>query len=142
MTVRIKRLRDNAVLPTYGSACAAGADLYVPTGDPVDIPAHTTVMIPLGFAIEIPDGYCGLVMARSGIATKRGLAPANKVGLVDSDYRGEVCVAVSCVAEPMSICLRPKLWAFRALKGCSTSNMLAISPLADMPNSASAQELG
>jgi len=94
MKVSIKRLTENAVLPTYATPFAAGADLYVQNGEDVKIPAKSTVKIPLGFSLEIPDGYVGLIYARSGIATKRGLAPANKVGVVDSDYRGEIIVAL------------------------------------------------
>ncbi|MCQ2414316.1 MAG: dUTP diphosphatase [Clostridia bacterium] len=94
MTVRFKKHSDLATVPTYGTACAAGADLYAATDKDTVIPPHETVMIPLGFSIEIPDGYCGLIFARSGIASKRGLAPANKVGVVDSDYRGECMVAL------------------------------------------------
>lgn len=94
MTVRIKRLNEKAKIPTYGTDFSAGADLYNMEGNDVVIGAHETVMIPLGFAIEIPDGYAGLVFARSGLASKRGIAPANKVGVVDSDYRGECMVAL------------------------------------------------
>lgn len=94
MTVRIKKLNDKAKIPTYGTDFSAGADLYNIEGNEVTVGAHETVMIPLGFAIEIPDGYAGLVFARSGLASKRGLAPANKVGVVDSDYRGECMVAL------------------------------------------------
>ena len=94
MTVRIKKLCDKAKIPTYGTDFSAGADLYNMEGNDVVIGAHETVMIPLGFAIEIPEGYAGLVFARSGLASKRGIAPANKVGVVDSDYRGECMVAL------------------------------------------------
>ena len=92
MTVRIKRLRESAILPTRGTDFAAGADLYA--AEAAEIPPHQTVMIPFGFAAEIPEGYVGLLFARSGIATKRGLAPANKVGVIDSDYRGEFMVGL------------------------------------------------
>lgn len=94
MKTAVKRLSENAVLPTYATPFAAGADLYVQKGADVTIPAHGTVKIPLGFSLEIPEGYAGFIYARSGIATKRGLAPANKVGVVDSDYRGEIIVAL------------------------------------------------
>lgn len=92
--VRIKKLRENAVVPTYGSEFAAGADLYAAIEDAVTIEANETKLIPTGLAMEIPTGYAGLVYARSGLASKRGLAPANKVGVIDSDYRGEVMVAL------------------------------------------------
>ena len=91
--VNIKKLREGAVVPTYGSEYAAGADLYACTDGAV-IKPHETVVIPTGIAIELPLGYAGLIYARSGLATKKGLAPANKVGVVDCDYRGEVMVAL------------------------------------------------
>ena len=93
--VKVKKLREGAVIPTYGSSCAAGADLYacIDTDTAVILP-HETKLIPTGISLEIPEGYGGFIYARSGIATKRGLAPANKVGVVDSDYRGEVMVAL------------------------------------------------
>ena len=94
MKVNIKKLKENAILPTYGSSAAAGADLYACNEEKIIIPAHKTVLVPTGLSMEIPEGYAGLIYARSGIATKRGLAPANKVGVVDSDYRGEVMVAL------------------------------------------------
>lgn len=93
-TVRIKKLHPEAILPTYGSECAAGADLYALLEEELVIPPGETVMIHTGLAAEIPEGYVGLVYARSGLASKRGLAPANKVGVVDSDYRGEWMVAL------------------------------------------------
>lgn len=92
--VRIKKLRENAVVPTYGSEFAAGADLYAAIDEAVTINPNETKLIPTGLAMEIPTGYAGLVYARSGLASKRGLAPANKVGVIDSDYRGEVMVAL------------------------------------------------
>ena len=93
-TVRVKKLRENAMLPTYGSQWAAGADLYACLEEPVTIEPHKTVFVPTGIAMEVPAGYAGLIYARSSMGAKRGLAPANKVGVVDSDYRGEVMVAL------------------------------------------------
>lgn len=93
-TVRVKKLNENAILPTYGSECAAGADLYACNTQEIIIKSGETVMIHTGIALEIPTGFAGLIYARSGIATKRGLAPANKVGVIDSDYRGEIMVAL------------------------------------------------
>ena len=92
--VNIKKLNERAVVPSYGSEFSAGADLYACTDGTVEIQPHTTVVIPTGIAIELPVGHAGLIYARSGLATKKGLAPANKVGVVDSDYRGEVKVAL------------------------------------------------
>lgn len=92
--IRVKLLRQGAKLPTYGSAGAAGADLYACLGEPVTILPGETVFLPTGIALEVPQGCAGLVYARSGMACKRGLAPANKVGVVDSDYRGEINVVL------------------------------------------------
>ncbi len=92
--VNIKKLNKNATVPTYGSQFSAGADLYACNEEPIVIKPHQTVLVKTGIALEIPEGYAGLIYARSGIASKRGLAPANKVGVVDSDYRGEVMVAL------------------------------------------------
>ena len=94
MNVKIKKLNENAVIPTYGTEYSAGADLYALTDAALTIPPHSTVMLSTGISIEIPVGYCGLIFARSGLASKRGLAPANKVGVIDADYRGEVKVAL------------------------------------------------
>ncbi len=92
--VKIKKTDDRAVIPTYGSAGAAGADLYALLDTPLTIAPGETAMVHTGIAIELPEGYAGLVYPRSGLASKRGLAPANKVGVVDPDYRGEVMVAL------------------------------------------------
>ena len=95
MIVKVKKLDARAILPTYGSPQAAGADLYaLLEGESLTIAAGETVLIPTGLSVEIPEGYVGLIYARSGLATKKGLAPANKVGVVDADYRGEVKVAL------------------------------------------------
>lgn len=90
--VNFIKLKENAVKPTYGTEFSAGADLYACEGGPVTVKAGETVLFHTGIALEIPDGYAGLIYARSGIATKRGIAPANKVGVIDSDYRGEVMI--------------------------------------------------
>ena len=92
--VRVKILKEGAKLPTYGSAQAAGADLYACLQEPVTVGPGETVFVPTGIALEVPLGCAGLIYARSGMACKRGLAPANKVGVVDSDYRGEIIVAL------------------------------------------------
>ena len=104
--VNIKKLDERAVVPTYGSSYSAGADLYALLDDNLVINSGETVLVRTGIAMEIPIGFAGFIYARSGIATKRGLAPANKVGVVDSDYRGEIMVAlhnhssISQVIEP------------------------------------------
>ena len=92
--VAVKKLRENAVLPTYGSAFAAGADLYAAIEEELCILPGETKLVPTGLAMEIPFGYGGFIYARSGLASKRGLAPANKVGVIDADYRGEIMVAL------------------------------------------------
>ena len=93
-SVRVKLLKTGAKLPTYGTAEAAGADLYACLEESVLIAPGETVFVPTGIALEVPKHCAGLIYARSGLACKRGLAPANKVGVVDSDYRGEIMVAL------------------------------------------------
>ena len=92
--IAVKKLRENAILPTYGSENAVGADLYACLEEAVTIEPGKTVFIPTGLAMELPVGCAGLIYARSSLGTKRGLAPANKVGVVDPDYRGEFMVAL------------------------------------------------
>lgn len=92
--IRVKKLKEKAILPTYGSLEAAGADLYACLEASVVIGPGESIFVPTGLAMEIPKGYAGLIYARSGLACKRGLAPANKVGVVDSDYRGEFMVVL------------------------------------------------
>ena len=93
-SIPVKILREGAKLPTYGTEFAAGADLYACLEAPMTIAPGATAFVTTGIALEVPAGCAGLVYARSGIACKRGLAPANKVGVVDSDYRGEIMVAL------------------------------------------------
>ena len=103
-SMNIKKLNDKATVPTYGSACAAGADLYACEDNGVTIAPGKTVLVHTGIAMAIPEGYVGLVYARSGLASKRGLAPANKVGVIDSDYRGEIMVALhNHGSEPQTV---------------------------------------
>ncbi len=92
--VKIKKVSEDAKLPTYGTSFAAGADLYACSSEAISFEPGETKLIKTGLSLEIPEGYAGLIYARSGLATKRGLAPANKVGVVDSDYRGEVMVSL------------------------------------------------
>lgn len=103
MTVRIKRLNENAIIPTYGSEYSAGADLYALLDGAVEIKPHETTFIHTGISVEIPEGYCGLIFARSSMGAKRGLAPANKVGVIDADYRGEIMVALHNHSERIAI---------------------------------------
>ena len=92
--VEIKKLDERAIIPTYGTEFSAGADIYALLDEPVTIAPGETKLIHTGLAMAIPEGLVGLNFARSGMATKRGLAPANKVGVIDSDYRGELMVAL------------------------------------------------
>lgn len=92
--MKYKKLRPDAKTPVYGSQDAAGADLYACCDKEIPVPAGETVMIPTGIAVAIPRGYVGLVFARSSLGIKRGLAPANKVGVIDADYRGEIMVGL------------------------------------------------
>ncbi len=103
--IRVKKLHPAAKLPTYGSAEAAGADLYACLEEPVTVAPGESAWIPTGIALEVPKGCAGLIYARSGLACKRGLAPANKVGVVDSDYRGPVVVVLhNHGTEPQIVC--------------------------------------
>ena len=92
--VNIKKLDERAVIPTYGTEYSAGADLYAILDGDLTIKPNQTEFIKTGLAMEIPYGYVGLIYARSGLACKKGLAPANKVGVIDTDYRGEIMVAL------------------------------------------------
>lgn len=94
MKISIKRLTETAILPERGSAYAAGYDLFADLQESVLIQPHETKMIGTGLAMEIPEGYFGGIFARSGLSSKEGLRPANCVGVVDADYRGEVKVAL------------------------------------------------
>ena len=92
--VKVKILNKEAKIPVYQSSSAAGPDLYAAESQDITIGAGQTVLVKTGIAMEIPEGYVGLIFARSGLATKIGVAPANKVGVIDSDYRGEIMVAL------------------------------------------------
>lgn len=94
ITVSIKKLDEKAMLPTYGSEYSAGADLYALAEEELVFAPGETKLVHTGLAVELPEGYAGLIYARSGLALKRGLAPANKVGVIDADYRGEIMVAL------------------------------------------------
>lgn len=92
--VNFKKLDSRAFMPTYGSEFSAGADLYAVTDKDIVIESGKTVLIHTGLSMEIPVGFGGFIFARSGLASKKGLAPANKVGVIDADYRGEIMVAL------------------------------------------------
>ena len=102
--IKVKKLREGAILPTYGTPYSAGADLYACLEEAVTILPGETKKIPTGIAMELPVGTAGLIYARSSLGTKKGLAPANKVGVVDSDYRGEFLIFLhNHSAEPQII---------------------------------------
>lgn len=101
--IKTKKLNTNAIIPTQGSSQAAGYDLYACINNQIYIPAHQTRVIPTGIAVELPEGTFGGIYARSGLATKEGLRPANCVGVIDSDYRGEVMVALHNDTDTMKI---------------------------------------
>ena len=94
MKIKIKKLHKRAIIPTYGTEYSAGADLYALLELKIEIKPHETVFVHTGISVEIPEGYCGLIFARSSMGAKRGLAPANKVGVIDADYRGEIMVTL------------------------------------------------
>ena len=103
--IRVKKLKPDAKLPTYGSVEAAGADLYACIDEPITILPGEIGWVATGLSMEVPKGCAGLVYARSGLSVKRGLAPANKVGVIDSDYRGEVTVVLyNQSKEPQTVC--------------------------------------
>lgn len=101
--MKVKKLNEKAILPTYGSEFSAGADLYALTDENVAVNPGETVLVHTGLAMEIPVGYGGFIYARSGLATKKGLAPANKVGVIDADYRGEIMVALHNHSEKPAV---------------------------------------
>lgn len=92
--LKIKKLNDKAIIPTYGTKSSAGADLYAMIDSLIEIKPNESIIIPTGIAMDIPEDYVGLIYARSSLATKKGLAPANKVGVIDADYRGEIKVVL------------------------------------------------
>ena len=94
MKIEVKKLNDKAILPTYGTEFSAGADLYACLEEPVTVMPGEAYLVHTGLAMEIPAGYAGLIFARSGLAVKQGLAPSNKVGVIDADYRGEIMVSL------------------------------------------------
>lgn len=94
MTVNFKKLDPRATVPTYGTDYSGGADLRAILAEPITINSHDSAFFRTGLAVAIPEGYVGLIYARSGLACKKGLAPSNKVGVIDADYRGEIMVAL------------------------------------------------
>jgi dUTP pyrophosphatase len=104
MKIKVKKLKDNAKIPTRGSKYAAGYDLYACIDEEVTIAPHKTEKIGTGLSVAVPEGYFGAIFARSGLAAKEGIRPANCVGVADSDYRGEYIVALhNDTDEPRTI---------------------------------------
>ncbi len=92
--IKVKKLRENAVIPKIATSGSAAADLYASIEEPIKVPARGTALIPIGIAIALPEGYGAFIFARSGLGIKYGIAPRNCVGVIDSDYRGEICVGL------------------------------------------------
>ena len=129
--IHVKKVRENAELPTYGSVEAAGADLYACLETAVVIQPGETAWIPTGIALEVPKGCAGLIYARSSLGTKRGLAPANKVGVVDSDYRGEIQVVLyNHGAVPQTVAHGERIAQF-IITPVLTPQYMEVSQLAD-----------
>ena len=129
--VNIKKLDEKAQIPTYGSAYAAGADLYALCESDIEILPHQTVLVHTGISMEIPEGYGGFIFARSGLASKRNLAPANKVGVVDSDYRGEVMVALHNHGEVPQIISNGERIAQICIMPYAAANFIECDSLSD-----------
>lgn len=129
--VKIKKLNDNAILPTYGTEFSAGADLYACMDESVTLAPGETVLIKTGLAMEIPVGYAGLIYARSGLATKKGLAPANKVGVIDADYRGEIMVALHNHSTLAAVVESGERIAQMVITPFLTANFIAVNELED-----------
>lgn len=129
--IPVKKLNPKAILPTYGSEEAAGADLYACLESPVMIEPGKTVFIPTGIAMELPRGYAGLAYARSGLACKKDLAPANKVGVIDSDYRGEFMIALHNHGEQVRIIEHGERIAQLVITPVFTPGFTEVSELSD-----------
>ena len=129
--IPVKKLKPNAILPTYGSAEAAGADLYACLDTPVEIAPGKTAFIPTGIAMELPRGYAGLAYARSGLACKKDLAPANKVGVIDSDYRGEFMIALHNHGEQVRVIEHGERIAQLVITQVFTPGFTEVSELSD-----------
>ena len=129
--VKIKKLDSRAVIPSFGSEHAAGFDLYAVLDDNLSIEPGETYLVKTGLAMEIPVGYAGMIFARSGLASKKGLAPANKVGVVDSDYRGEVMVALhNHSLEKQVICSGERVAQMVIMPYCR-ANFVEVEELSD-----------
>ena len=131
MIIQVKKLREDAVLPTVGSKYAAGYDLYACLDAPVEIAPHTTVKVGTGLSIAVPEGWFGAIFARSGLATKQGLRPANCVGVCDSDYRGEYIIALHNDAETVRTVLPGDRIAQLVILPCASAEFVETDELSD-----------
>lgn len=131
LKIQIKKLDEKAILPTYGTPFSAGADLYALGVERIIIPPQQTVLIHTGLAFEIPEGYGGFVFARSGLATKKGLAPANKVGVIDSDYRGELMIPLHNNSTTPAVIEPGERVAQLVLLPCPQAEFLPVELLSD-----------
>ena len=129
--VEVKKLNENAKLPVYGTEFAAGADIYALTEGEVTIQPHKSSIIHTGLSFAIPEGFVGLVFARSGMASKRGLAPANKVGVIDSDYRGELMVCLHNHGDITQTVENGERIAQIAFLPCNTANFEIVDELSE-----------
>lgn len=131
MKIKINKLDENAIIPTYGTEFSAGADIYSLPGKDIKVAPGETVMINTGIAAEIPEGYAGFVFARSGLASKKGLAPANKVGVVDSDYRGEIMVALHNHGDKKAVVAGGERIAQLVIMPCIAAEYIVCDELSD-----------
>lgn len=131
MKIKIKKLNENATIPTYGSLYAAGADLYACIEEDTVIKSGETKLIKTGLAIELPIGYAAFIYARSGLASKRGLAPANKVGVIDCDYRGEIMVALHNHSEVQQTVAKGERVAQMVIAPYITAEFTEVDELSD-----------
>lgn len=129
--INIKKLDEKAIIPKYGTEYSAGFDLYSVNDEEIVIPSHETVMIKTGLAMEIPEGFGGFIFARSGLASKKGLAPANKVGVVDADYRGEIMVALHNHTNEDKIIDAHERVAQMVIMPFVTANFIEVDDLSD-----------
>lgn len=129
--IKFIKLDKRAKVPTYGSPFSAGADLYAIAETDIIIPSHKTILIHTGLAMEIPEGFGGFIFARSGLATKKGLAPANKVGVVDSDYRGEIMVALHNHSDQDQVVSNGERIAQLVFLPFATANFIECQTLSD-----------
>lgn len=129
--IKVKKINEEAIIPTTGSDKSAGYDLYACIERPITIPAHSTKKIGTGLAMELPDGYFGAIAARSGLSVKEGLRPANCLGIMDSDYRGEYIVALHNDTDEAKLIMPSQRIAQLILIQYSTINFEEVDELSE-----------